>query len=124
MHLQQNAQAYVTKAELKAEVASNIRSVVFRARSLEEAKRLLAAWTEDNLPDGFAVFSCPEAARQFLRTNNMEENLNRQIKSSTRLIPAFPNVASLTRLVSAICVEISDDWESEHYKYMCAIKEL
>ena len=137
MHLQQNAQAHVTKAGLKAEVASDIRSV-FHAGSLEEAKRLLAAvvekystcqaklaaWMEDNIPDGFTVFSFPEVVRQFLRTNNMEENLNKQIKSRTRLIPAFPNVASLMRLVSAICVEISDDWETGHYKYMCAIKEL
>ena len=46
------------------------------------------------------------------------------IKSRTRLIPAFPNVASLTRLVSAICAEISDDWESGNYKYMYAITEL
>lgn len=137
MHLQQNAQAHITKAHLKAEVAEDIRAI-FHAGSLEEAQRLLAiavekyskcqaklaAWMEDNIPEGFTVFSFPPVVRQFLRTNNMEENLNKQIKSRTRLIPAFPNVASLMRLVSAICVEISDDWESGHYKYMCAIKDL
>lgn len=137
MHLQQNAQAYVTKAGLKAEVAADIRSI-FRAGSLDEAKRLLAAtvekyatcqsklaaWMEENIPEGFTVFSFPEDVRQFLRTNNLEENLNKQIKSRTRLIPAFPNTDSLLRLVSAICVEISDDWEAGNYKYMCAIKEL
>lgn len=137
MHLQQNAQAYITKTSLKTEVASDIRTI-FRAGSLEEAKRLLdivvgkyakcqsklAAWIEENIPEGFTVFAFPENVRQFLRTNNMEENLNKQIKSRTRLIPAFPNVASLLRLVSAICVEISDDWELGNYKYMYAIKEL
>ena len=79
---------------------------------------------EDNIPEGLTVFSFPAAVRQFLRTNNMEENLNRQIKSRTRLIPAFPNVESLMRLVSAICIEISDDWESGSYKYMSTINEL
>ena len=137
MHLQQNAQAYVTKTTMKEEVAADIRSI-FQARSLEEAKRLLAsivdkysksqsklaAWMEDNIPEGLTVFAFPEAVRQFLRTNNMEENLNRQIKSRTRLIPAFPNIESLMRLVSAICVEISDDWESGSYKYMSSINEL
>ena len=137
MHLQQNAQAYVTKSGLKAEVAADIRSI-FQAGSLEEARRLLAsmvekysncqsklaAWMEDNIPEGLTVFSFPAAVRQFLRTNNMEENLNRQIKSRTRLIPAFPNVESLMRLVSAICIEISDDWESGSYKYMSTINEL
>ena len=137
MHLQQNAQAFVTKAALKSEVASDIRSV-FNARSLDEARRILAeivdkyaktqsrlsAWMEDNIPEGFAVFSFPAATRQFLRTNNLEENLNRQIKQRTRLIPAFPNIGSLMRLVSALCAEISDEWETSNYRYMPAIKEL
>ena len=137
MHLQQNAQAYVTKASLKGEVASDIRSV-FNARSLEDARRLLAeivekyskmqsklsAWMEDNIPEGLTVFAFPEQVRQFLRTNNPAENLNRQIKQRTQLIPAFPNVDSLLRLVSAICVEISDDWETSSYRYMSTIKAL
>lgn len=137
MHLQQNAQAFVTKTSLKPEVAADIRSV-FNARSLDEAKRILAeivdkyaktqsrlsAWMEVNIPEGLTVFSFPAAARQFLRTNNMEENLNKQIKQRTRLIPAFPNIDSLLRLVSAICVEISDDWETNNYRYMSTIKEL
>ena len=137
MHLQQNAQAYVTKASLEGEVASDIRSV-FNARSLEDARRLLAeivekyskmqsklsAWMEDNIPEGLTVFSFPEQVRQFLRTNNPAENLNRQIKQRTQLIPAFPNVDSLLRLVSAICVEISDDWETSSYRYMSTIKAL
>ena len=137
MHLQQNAQSYVTKASLKSEVADDIRSV-FNARSLEDAKRILAdivgkyaktqsrlsAWMEDNIPEGLTVFAFPSTVRQFLRTNNMEENLNRQIKQRTRLIPAFPNLDSLLRLVSAICAEISDDWETSDYRYMATIKDL
>ena len=137
MHLQRNAQAYVTKTALKNEVAADIRSV-FNAPSQEDARRILAqivekysktqsklaAWMEDNIPEGLTVFAFPAAARQFLRTNNMEENLNKQIKMRTRLIPAFPNIASLLRLVSAICVEISDEWETNNYRYMSTIKEL
>ena len=64
---------------------------------------------EDNIPEGFTVFAFPASVRQFLRTNNMMENLNRQIKSRTRLVPAFPNIDSLMWPVSAICVEISGD---------------
>ena len=84
----------------------------------------LSAWMEDNIPEGLTVFAFPAAVRQFLRTNNIEENLNKQIKSRTRLIPAFPNVDSLLRLVSAICAEISDDWETANYRYMSTINEL
>jgi len=125
MHLQQNAQAHVTKTSLKTQVASDIRAI-FNAPSLEEAKRLLdiavekyakeqsrlSAWMRDNIPEGLAVFSFPEHLRRRLRTNNLEERLNRSIKARTRLISVFPNKASQLRLVSAICMEISDEWET------------
>ena len=125
------------KERRRSEVASDIRSV-FIAGSQDEARRILAeivekyskcqaklaAWMEDSIPEGLTVFAFPAAVRQFLRTNNMEENLNRQIRQRTRLIPAFPNVSSLLRLVSAICAEISDDWETSSYRYMSTIKEL
>lgn len=137
MHLQQNAQAYITKTALKAEVAEDIRSI-FNAGSLEEATRLLekgvekyskvqsrlSAWMEENIPEGLTVFSFPPSVRKLLRTNNMEENINRQIKRRTRLIPAFPNVNSLLRLVSAICAEISDEWEASPVRYISNISEL
>ena len=42
----------------------------------------------------------------------------------TRLIPAFPNTDSLMRLVSAICAEMSDEWESSNYKYMSTVSKL
>jgi len=125
LHLQQNAQSKITKASLKGQVASDIRAV-FNAPSLEEARRLLdmavekyakdqsklSAWMQDNIPEGLTVFAFPEHLRKKLRTNNIEERLNRSIKARTRLISVFPNQASQLRLVSAICMEISDEWET------------
>lgn len=124
-HLQRNAQAYVTKQDLKGQVAADIRAI-FNAPSLEEARRLLdaavekysktqsklAAWMEGNLPEGFAVFRLPEPMRRRLRTSNMAENLNRQIRRRTRVAGLFPNEPSLLRLVSAILSEISEEWET------------
>lgn len=125
LHLQQNAQAQISKTSLKGQVASDIRAI-FNAPSYEEAKRLLdmfvakyakeqpklSAWAEENIPEGLTVFSLPEPMRKKLRTNNLEERLNRSIKARTRLISVFPNQASQLRLVSAICMEISDEWEA------------
>lgn len=124
-HLQRNAQAYATKQDLKKDVAADIRAV-FNAPSREDADKLLekavakyegtqsklAAWMEANIPEGLAVFALPEAMRKRLRTSNMAENLNLQIKRRTRVAGLFPNEASLLRLVSAICMEISEEWES------------
>jgi len=125
LHLQQNAQSKITKTSLKEQVASDIRAI-FNAPSLEESRRLLdmavekyakeqsklSAWMQDNIPEGLTVFAFPEHLRKKLRTNNIEERLNRSIKARTRLISVFPNQASQLRLVSAICMEISDEWET------------
>ncbi len=124
-HLQQNAQSYVTKKDMKSDVAADIRDI-FNAPSLKEAQRLLnltvekyaktqsnlSAWMEDNLPEGFTVFMLPPEARKRLRTSNAAENLHRQIRRRTKVAGLFPNENSLLRPVSAILSEISDEWET------------
>ena len=124
-HLQQNAQAYVPKQELKREVAAAIRAV-FNAASLHEAKRLLgetvqryrsiapklAVWMEENLPEGLMVFAFPEAHRRLLRTTNGLERLNQEVRRRTRVARLFPNEGSCLRLVTAVVMEISEEWET------------
>ena len=41
----------------------------------------------------------------------MLERLNKEIKRRTRVATLFPNEQSLLRLVGAILMEISDEWE-------------
>lgn len=124
-HLQQNAQAYVPKTDQKAAVAEDIRRI-FHSESLTHAQERLrqtvdkyrspapklAAWLEENLPEGFAVFAFPESVRRRLRTSNACENLNRQLRRRTAVAGLFPNEASLLRLVTALLMEISEDWET------------
>jgi putative transposase len=124
-HLQQNAQAYVPTKELKPKVASEI-SRIFDSedRAQADAKLLnfvktyektapkLASWAEQNIPEGLSVFSFPEADRKRLRTSNMCETLNSQIKRRTRVVGLFPNESSLLRLVTGVLIEISDEWET------------
>ena len=125
VHIQRNAAAYVPRQEMRQEVAQDIREI-FNAPSEVEAQRLLdiavqkhekkasklAAWMVDNIPDGFAVFGLPHSHRRRMATTNGVENLNKQIKRRTRVASLFPNEASLLRLVSAIMMEISEDWEA------------
>jgi hypothetical protein len=67
---------------------------------------------EENIPEGFTVFMLPYAMRTRLRTTNMLERLNREIKRRTRVASLFHNEASLLRLVSAILMETSEEWET------------
>ena len=124
-HLQQNAQSYVPKQSMKQEVADRIRAI-FAATDEQEAKRLLdlfiadyqktapklASWAEGAIPEGLVVLQMPQAHRRQLRTNNMLERLNKEIKRRTRVACIFPNTDSCLRLVTAVAMEISDDWET------------
>ncbi|OQX63803.1 MAG: hypothetical protein B5M56_01780 [Desulfococcus sp. 4484_241] len=123
-HLRQNAAAYVPKVAMRAKVTEDIRTIL-TAPSREEAERLLdlavkkyaksasrlSAWMQSALPEGFTVFGLPGRYRQRLRTTNMPE-INKEIKRKTRVATLFPNEKSLLRLVSAILMEISEDWET------------
>jgi putative transposase len=131
VHLQRNATAYVPKVEMRETVAKDIKSI-FNAPDREEADRLLAktvakyaktatrlsVWMEENLPEGLTVFAMPEKHRRRLRTTNMVERQNREIKRRTRVSGLFPNEASLLRLVSAILMEVSEEWESADKAYL------
>ena len=124
-HLQQNAQAYVPRIHLRTQVAADIRSV-FNAPNLAEAKRLLtqlidrytdsapklASWAEENLPEGLTVFSFPPNHWRRLRTSNCVERLNREIRTTSRVATLFPNEASCLRLVTAVIMEISEEWQT------------
>ncbi|HID96007.1 MAG TPA: hypothetical protein EYP53_08135 [Candidatus Latescibacteria bacterium] len=54
----------------------------------------------------------PPYHRTRMRTTNGIERLNKEIKRRTRVAGLFPNEDSLLRLVSAVLVETSDDWET------------
>lgn len=125
-HLQQNAQSYVTKKDSKEVVAAHIRSI-FNAPNKDEAERLLAMvtkkyeeemprlvqWMGENIREGFTVFAFPESHWRRLRTSNVLERLNREIKRRTRTVVIFPSEASCERLVSAILMETSEAWQTD-----------
>ena len=70
-----------------------------------------ADWLERNAPEGFAVFSLPEAHRRKMRTTNgIERPIQQELKRRTRKIRVFPDVDSLMRLVASLLVEIDEKW--------------
>ena len=79
---------------------------------LTAACTLWATWLEENLPQGFTVFTLPAAHQQRTRTSNALERVNQELKRRTRLARVFPNEKSLLRLISALLAETSDDWET------------
>jgi len=134
-HLQQNAGAYVPKRTMRMEVAADIRSM-YNAPDRKTAEEFLqvaiqkyavsaprlSAWLEDNLSEGFTVFDFPLEHRRSIRTTNSLERINKEIRRRTRVVGVFPNEASCLRLISALLMELSEEWQiGKHY---CAGKSF
>ncbi len=110
---------------MKKTVAADIRAI-FNAPDETEAKRLLdhfiqryeetapklASWAESAIPEGFSVFDLPGHHRKRLCTTNVLEQVNKEIKRRTRIATLVPNETSGLRLVTAVVMEISDEWET------------
>lgn len=129
-HLQQNAQAYVPRKEMQAEVATNIRTIFnapdratadqYLARTVQKYAKTaskLADWLEKNIPEGLTVFAFPAEHQRRLRTTNGVERLNREIDRRTTVVSIFPNEAACLRLISAILVETDEAWQTNK-KYL------
>jgi len=124
-HLIQNALQYVPKVSMRKEVAADLKSVL-DAPDRTEAQRLLqqmvakyaataprlCTWLEVNVAESLTVFDLPAAHRRRLRTSNLLERINKEIKRRTRVATLFPNEASLLRLVSAVLAEIDEEWQT------------
>jgi len=124
-HLQRNAASYVPKIRMRKQVHNDIRDI-FNAPDRRQAEQRLksyvakyektaaklSVWMEKNLPEGLTVFALREWHRKRMRTTNMLERVHEEINRRTRVAGLFPNEASLLRLVSAVLMELSEEWET------------
>ena len=122
-HLQRNAQAYVPRKSMQKQVTDDIADIFaapdgklaqarlkYYVEKYAKSAPKLSEWMEENLPQGLTVFEFPQKHRKRMRTTNPLERLHEELKRRTRVARLFPNEASLLRLVSAIEMEISEDW--------------
>ncbi|MDQ3421648.1 MAG: IS256 family transposase [Acidobacteriota bacterium] len=131
-HLAQNATHHAPTLEIRKRIGAELRAV-WNAGSLAKAETALAelaadyrdtapklaAWLEENVPEGLAVFTLPEHHRRRMRTSNpMERAVQQELKRRTSKVRVFPNEASLERLVSAVLVEIDDKWTADTKAYI------
>lgn len=65
---------------------------------------------EDAEPDVLAYLDFPQTHRTWLRTNNIQERANREIKRRTKVVQSFPSAESMIRLVGAVLVEVNEEW--------------
>lgn len=102
------------------------------ARAMYQASRGLisrlsrdaAAVMESAEADALAHLDFPAGHRRRIRTNNVQERLNREIKRRSRVVQSFPSEASLVRLVGAVRCEAREEWSSRRYMEPSGIEAL
>jgi transposase-like protein len=105
-HLQQNAQAYMPRKYMQAEVAEDIRAIfnasdrttaeAYLTKTVEKYQRIASRLAERmavNIPEGLTVFYFPAAHCILIRTTNMVERLHREVRRRARVVSIFPNSA-------------------------------
>ena len=70
----------------------------------------LCAWVEENIAQTWAFYRLPREHHKHLKSTNMLERLNQELKRRTHIVRIFPNEASCLRLVRALASEQDEEW--------------
>ena len=70
----------------------------------------VAEHVEEHIEECLGCLAFPESHRRRIRTTNGQERLNQEIKRRSRVVRIFPNRQACLRLVTALCVEQSEEW--------------
>ncbi len=81
-------------------------------------------WVEENIEETFTFYSLPRQHHKHMKSTNMLERLNQEIKRRTHIVRIFPNEESCLRLVRALAVETHEAWiEDNRYLDMALLRE-
>lgn len=84
----------------------------------------LCAWVEETIEETLSYYRLPLAHHKHMKSTNMLERLNQEIKRRTHVVRIFPNAESCLRLVRALAVEIHENWlEATRYLNMDHLRE-
>jgi len=97
---------------------------MYERRNVEEARRdlkqwlekwsgkypKLCAWVESNIEETWTFYRLPLAHHKHLKSTNLLERFNQEIKRRTLVVRIFPDEASCLRLVRAVAAEQHEEW--------------
>jgi len=84
----------------------------------------LCEWVEENIGETLTFYQLPLQHHKHMKSTNMLERFNEEIKRRTRVVRIFPNEASCLRLIRALAAETHEDWlEASRYLNMELLKE-
>ena len=122
VHFLRNALDYVPrKVDDDAEVRRDIAAWLGKWQAKYPK---LCAWVEENIEETLSYYRLPLAHHKHMKSTNMLERLNQEIKRRTHVVRIFPNPESCLRLVRALAVEMHENWlEAMRYLNMDHLTE-
>src|SRR6516164_9502300 len=111
---------------------------IYDRRELAEVRRDIAAWlgkwqakhaklcdwVEENIEETLTYYRLPLPRHKHMKSTNMLERLNQELKRRTHVVRIFPNAESCLRLVRALAVEMHENWlEGTRYLNMQHLAE-
>lgn len=111
---------------------------IYDRRNLEEARQDLAAWlakwgtrypklcawVEENIEETLTFYRLPGQHHKHVKSTNLLERLNEELKRRTLVVRIFPNGASCLRLIRALAVEMHENWiEATRYLNMDLLRQ-
>jgi putative transposase len=136
VHFLRNALDYLSR-KLADDCLQELRWIYDR-RELTEARRDIAAWlakwqakhsrlcdwVEENIEETLTYYRLPQQHHKHMKSTNMLERLNQELKRRTHVVRIFPNADSCLRLVRALAVETHENWlEGPRYLDMQRLTE-
>jgi putative transposase len=84
----------------------------------------LCDWVEENIEETLTYYRLPLAHHKHMKSTNMLERLNQELKRRTHVVRIFPNTERCLRLVRALAVETHENWlEGTRYLNMQHLSE-
>ena len=114
-------EAVIAAAKLVLYAADRTEAVRRRDEFIERFSKTApnaVACLEEAFEDAIAVLALPDKYRRRLRSTNMQERLNEEIRRRERVIRIFPNDAAATRLVGALLLDVYEGWQERRYLEM------
>ena len=137
VHLERNVAGWFSKKEERA-VATAAMKAVFAERDpqlvraayrqaverIAEIRPRAGELLEDAEADALAYLDFPREHHVRLRTNNVQERANEEIKRRTKVVGVFPSVGSMMRLIGSVLVDVNEEWLEMNFIDAASLKDV
>ena len=137
VHLERNVAGWFSRREEKLTAVAAMKAVfaerdpqLVRAAYRQATERIAALkphageLLEDAEADALAYLDFPYEHHVRLRTNNVQERANEEIKRRTKVVGVFPSVESMMRLVGSVLIDVNEEWLGMNFIDAASLKDV